>query len=123
MRDYIYIGGTPSDEPCAQTGRTAAAGYWNRVECLYYITALRKKYGEEPEGASLRTKAEHHDFGTYYEVICTYDPENEAAVKYALACENGLETWAEVSMTAPVLYDEHSQPIPGSNAPGVAWRD
>ena len=43
--------------------------------------------GEEPEGTRLTIKANPHDFGTYYEVVCYFDDEDEEAARYAFRCE------------------------------------
>ena len=87
MTDYIYLGPTPTHENCAQVG---APDYTVRAidECKRYIALLRKKMGPEPEGARLMVKAQPHDFGTYHEVVCQFDSENEEAMNYAYRCEN-----------------------------------
>ena len=109
--DYIYIGPSPADEPCAQTGVTEGAERLNKLECRAYIDALRIVYGPEPEGAFLTIKRESHDFGDYFEVVCKYDDSDDVATDYAYKLENGLATWAEAGMVAPVLYDDRSQPV------------
>jgi hypothetical protein len=87
MRDYISIGGTaPSEEPCAQVGRydyEAAA----KREGSRFIELIRKCCGREPEGAKLALKSFPHDFGTYYEVVCYFDDDNEKAKNYAFKVE------------------------------------
>lgn len=110
-QEYIHIGCTPLEEPCAQIGVTADAQRYNKIECRAYIAALRKKFGDEPEGARLTVKSESHDFGTYREVICFYNLDDVASVEYAYRCETGLETWDEVGMEPPVRYDEQAQPV------------
>jgi hypothetical protein len=100
-KELVYLGTTPSDEPCVQVGDpdyTARA----LAECRAYIEAIRKVVGEEPGGATLRVKREIHDFGTYYETVCEYDPSCEAAAEYALRCdEHAPTTWAEAGMAPP----------------------
>jgi len=94
MLDYLHIGATPSDEPCIQTG----ADYYNllqKIECRYYRKALIEHYGEPPGEANLRTKGSPHDFGTYYEVVIYFNPDNEEETKYAIEIELGLEEWPE----------------------------
>jgi hypothetical protein len=86
MRDYISIGSSPYDEPCAQVGQpdyTRKA----RAECIRFIQLLRKTFGPEPEGAWLSVKWFEHDFGSYCEVICYYNTDIPASVDYALRCE------------------------------------
>ncbi len=110
--DYIYVGPSPADEPCAQTGVTEGAERLNKLECYAYIEALRKVYGLEPDGAFLTIKRESgSEFGDYFEVVCKYDDSDDVATDYAYKLENGLATWAEAGMVAPVQYDDRSQPI------------
>lgn len=85
-RDYLEVGCAPYDEPCAQVGRDDY--YENaREECRRYVELLRKKFGEEPEGARLALKSNRHDFGTYYEVACYYDTDCPESQAYAFAIE------------------------------------
>lgn len=95
MTDYIYVGSAPTDEDCVQVTRDADYLPAMRAECLRYIAALRAKYGPEPEGAELRLKREGHDFGPYIEVVCVFDPTDDAAVEYAYDVEGGLQFWPE----------------------------
>lgn len=93
MRDYFCIGSSPWNEPCAQVGEP---DYQTKAfkECRRFIRRLRKTLGPEPEGAELRTKGFEHDFGTYYEVVCYFDIENELARAYAQRCEDDAPaTW------------------------------
>jgi hypothetical protein len=103
MRDYISIGSTPCEEPCAQVGQP---DYRKKAlaECHRFIELLRKTFGPEPEGAELRVKAFPHDFGTYYEVVCYFTPDLRASVEYALRCESEMPaTWEEESKSIPDL--------------------
>jgi DNA-directed RNA polymerase subunit RPC12/RpoP len=95
MQDYISIGATPCDEPCAQVGQP---GYRKRAlaECLRFTQLLRQKFGPEPRGAWLTPKWFPHDFGEYVEVVCYFTTEIEASVEYALRCEAEMPaTWGE----------------------------
>ena len=101
MRDFLNIGPTPCDEDCEQVP------YKNpdkaMRECKQYIEAIRKKLGQEPEGARLAVKGFPHDFGTYHEVVCHYDTERPESEEYAFRCEGeSPSTWVEVGMVAPV---------------------
>ena len=103
--DYMYIGESPCDEPCAQLGKP---GYIERAraECAAFIEAIRRKLGEEPAGAHLSVKREAHEYGTYLTVVCRYDDNDEKAIEYAFRCEaEAPRTWAEVGMTPPTLAD------------------
>lgn len=92
--DYVNIGAVPNGEDCAQVG---SENYTEkaRKECRAYINQLRRVYGEEPFGARLSIMSNPHDFGSYLEVVCKYDENDEKSVEYAFNCENGVEYWDE----------------------------
>ena len=101
-RDYISIGPTPAAEDCQQVGPTydhTAA----RAECRRFLELIRETVGPEPIGARLAVKSNPHDFGSYLEVVCYYDDENETATKYAFRCETDApEHWpAPTATTTP----------------------
>ncbi len=101
MNEYITLGSAPAMEQCAQVGDEHYRDQAMR-ECRAYIAAIRKKLGPEPEGASLRVKSFPHDYGTYYEAVCNYDPNDQAAIDYAFRCEaEAPTTWEEVGMQPP----------------------
>jgi hypothetical protein len=108
---FVEIGGSPTEEECAQTGHTRDYDVYNRLECRAYVPGLRIVYGPEPEGAGLRTKDNPHEFGTYYEVLLKYDPADEAQRAYADKVENGLATWDEAGQWPPVTYDDKGQAV------------
>jgi hypothetical protein len=92
-RDYVDIGSTPCEEDCARLGRE---GYTvqARKECNALINQLRRILGEEPKGARLSIRGNPHDFGTYYEVVCYFENEDETATAYAFKTEANLPmTW------------------------------
>ncbi len=93
-RDYLSIASAPYDEDCVQV--TDKKPYLDdmRAECRRFLELVRKKLGSEPPGAQLAIKSFPHDFGTYLEVVCLYDDENEAASRYAFHCESDApRTW------------------------------
>jgi len=95
MRDYINIGSAPANESCAQVGDINYPEQ-SRKECQALISQLRRELGEEPEGAQLSVKSFQHDFGSYHEVVCYYDDQNEETVNYAFKCESELPySWDE----------------------------
>jgi hypothetical protein len=101
VSDYVSIGPAPPDEECAQLG---SPGYRERAiaECRAYIRVLRNRLGQEPERAHLTYRGFEHDFGTYYEVICLYDPTIPEAADYAYKCESkGPATWEEGDVVPP----------------------
>ncbi len=93
MRDFIVVGETPLDEDCAQVGES---DYHRKAlrECQRFIQLLRDTFGPKPEGAALRIKSFEHDFGTYHEVVCWFNPELPGFVDYAFRCESETpKTW------------------------------
>jgi hypothetical protein len=110
MKDYFTLGSTPYEEPCAQVGQPR---YRQQAlqECRRFMQLLRRKFGPEPEGAALRVQAFPHDFGTYYEVVCEFDPDLRASVEYALRCDAETPaTWEEDpenGLALPFLYLWH----------------
>ncbi|MEE9199159.1 MAG: hypothetical protein V3U26_05120 [Dehalococcoidia bacterium] len=94
MRDNIGIGSAPPDEDCVQVNDRGDYHEAMRAECVRFRELIRKKLGPEPLGAMLAVKSNPHDFGTYYEVACYFDTENEEATNYALRCDDeGPRTW------------------------------
>lgn len=97
MREYITLGPTPADEPCAQT---ADPDYEVKAwqECRRYMELLRRRFGPEPVGARISVKGFHHDYGRYFEVVVYYDTEVPGSVEYAFGIENNVpSSWEEVS--------------------------
>lgn len=91
MRDFVCIGSAPCEEPCACLGED---DYHDRVleECRRFIQLLRETFGAEPDGARLSVKSFPHDFGTYFEVVCYFNPDLPASVDYAYRCEDEAPT-------------------------------
>jgi hypothetical protein len=95
MIDYLNIGSTPNEEDCAQVG---SKNYQKRAlkECQAYMEQIRKHY-PEPDNGYLKVKGFPHDFGTYYEVVAYYDPEDKASSRWAFDIEGDalgvLATW------------------------------
>lgn len=103
MLDYMTLGPTPADEPCAQVG---SADYYERAreECARYKAQLLRQFGEPPKNASLRVKGFPHDFGTYYEVCVVYEANDETACEYAYRLEAHLPAkWDAVAAHAGTL--------------------
>jgi hypothetical protein len=100
MIDYIEIGSSPWGEECAQLG---SEGYSERgrAECRAYVGQLYRlleangfRRDELPEGFSLGVKGNSHDFGTYYEVVCRFNADDERSVDIAYWLEgNSQELW------------------------------
>lgn len=93
MIEFIYLGSTPPDEPCAQLG-TYGYGELVVAECERYRKLILQKFGEPPAGVDLRMKWAQHDYGDYAELVVFVDPADKAAQDWALAVEwNGPLTW------------------------------
>lgn len=126
MISEMYIGSSPSEESCVQVTADGATIDAQKHECQAYIEALRRLLGPEPEGARLRIKSQPHDFGTYYDVICRFDENDEQAVEYAFKCESsGPLTWAEVGMVVPNEQEQRgTNPYPNTPRPETwgKWR-
>ncbi|SRR5712692_4185997 len=88
MKDYISLGPTPCEEPCAQVGQP---NYRQRAlkECVRFIQLLRQTFGPEPEGACLSVTWFPHDFGDYAEVVCYYHTDIQASVQLAVMTHGG----------------------------------
>lgn len=110
----IYIGTVPSEEPCAQTGRTPGWVALQQLEASVYRAALIGRFGAEPEGACLRIVSQGHDFGTYVELVLRYDSSKELAVSYAEAVEQGLRRWKDAGFEAPIAYGPEGSIVAGS---------
>ena len=107
MKDIMYLGSSPADEPCVQAG---TSGYYerSREECERYIKLIRKCLGPEPENAKLAIKNNPHDLGDYLEVVCYFENTDERACEYAIRCDNrGPLEWSD--------GDEFTVEIMGSN--------
>lgn len=90
MRDYLSLGSCAPEEDCVQVG-TDNYAILAREQCRRYIQWLRAKVGPEPPETALQIKSFPHDFGTYLEVVCYFDTDNDAAVDYTYRCE--AEAW------------------------------
>ena len=97
MRDSLSIGSAPANEDCAQVGDN---DYQKRAraELQAFKNLIRRTVGIEPEGASLRVKANKHDFGTYYDLECEFDDRHPEAVTYCFEVERKTPSdWDDVA--------------------------
>lgn len=99
MRDYLEIASAPIEEELISV--TDKYPYHNamRHECKVFLQQLQRQFPDIPEGAYLKIKSCSHDFGTYYEVVCSFDDELPASVDYAYTLES----------TTPLHWDEESK--------------
>jgi hypothetical protein len=84
-REYLEIGSSPAEEPCAQAG---FPGYTEQAlrECRAFKNQLLRQFGEPPDGASISVK-HHITGGGYYEVVVYYDDTKKDAIDYAFRVE------------------------------------
>jgi len=112
MSDYLTIGRTPYDVPCAQVGSDDYSKL-SRIECAVFInqcrSVLEKEYGDNIL-VSLRKKSFPHDFGMYHEVVAYYD--SAEGCKQALFLEGAdLSNWDKEALEEleRAGYDLHLQ--------------
>lgn len=122
MRDFLTLGSTPTNEPCAQVGTDDYATK-SRIESRVFIDQLLRQFGEPPGLSTFRRKSFPHDFGTYHEVVIAFDDENEEAVAFAYDVENNLpEQWDEQALKELRGTDYHMSVVrrmPSADAPGL----
>ena len=100
MIDYLYLGPTPSDENCAQVGDDNFREQCNK-EMEMYIDQLKRLFPEVAGYKGMRFKKhwQQHDFGSYGEVVITYNDEDEEESTLALRIEWNLpKKWDEVAI-------------------------
>jgi hypothetical protein len=55
-------------------------------------------FGNPPEGAQFRLKSFPHDFGSYHEVVMSFDPAVRTAAEFACRVEANLPAeWDELA--------------------------
>jgi hypothetical protein len=97
MLDYLNLGSTPSDEDCAQVG---SPDYQNRAnkELDAYKAQLERMFPGWETHKNLKFKKMWfpHDFGSYGEIVITFDPDNELEAATAIEIEwNTPTNWDE----------------------------
>ncbi len=103
MRDHISIASAPALEDSVQVNAQGDYHDAMKAECRRFLELIRKKLGPEPPGAMLAVKSNPHDFGTYYEVACHFDDQDEEAREYAFRCEaEAPTTWGDDKPVAEV---------------------
>ena len=91
--EYIELGPVPANEECAQTGDPDFRKQAMK-EGARYIELLKRLFPNELDSCSFQLKSFPHDFGSYFEVVVIYDPDDEESVNFAYNVERNLpETW------------------------------
>lgn len=99
-RDYVSIGCSPAEEECVQVESTGSYYKPMMEECRRYCEFLNKRFPDcDKYNCVLRVKTFPHDFGTYAEVVCWYDTEDEESSAYAYIIEgNSPGRWNETEV-------------------------
>ena len=90
FREKMELGSSPYDEDCVQVSK---GDYIDAMkeECRRYKSLLEENFPiPEDIDAYFTIKANPHDFGTYYEVCISYDPDDEKQTEFALFVEGNL---------------------------------
>jgi len=113
MSDIIDLGGAPANEECAQLGHTPDFERLNRLEVGAYRAAIIARHGPPPEGCSLTTITNRHDFGIYRTLglkVAVFPLRMHCVAPYIEAVQDGLASWHEAGFAAPVRYDDGGAP-------------
>lgn len=118
----LDLGGEPYDEPCLAPVNPDNPNYLSqqRVIANAYILALKRVFGEPPQGARLRVVSNPHDFGAYLSVVCNYrhcddsdDSDDDSSVDdsinpedYAYKCESGVAKWSDAGLEVKLVDDK-----------------
>jgi hypothetical protein len=93
--EYIELGPVPASEDCVQVG-DCNYNVLARKECDRYMELLEKKFPTNDTNNFFSIKKFPHDFGSYYEVVCNFDPTDIDSVDFAYHVESNLpETWED----------------------------
>ncbi|QYE37262.1 hypothetical protein KZX46_21765 (plasmid) [Polymorphobacter sp. PAMC 29334] len=108
------LGPAPYNERCAQTRVTTDWLVLQQLEATTYRAALIAVLGPPPADLHMPVVTFHHDFGGYACIEVRYPSGDVVASVYADKLAADLKSWMAANFTAPVLYDDRSQPLPGS---------
>lgn len=106
-RTFIEIGPAPTEEACAQVG-TDNYPRESAIQCKVFRRMLNRLFPlPEAVDAVVSVKSFPHDFGTYREVVCYYDPENTAEADYAYRLERETpERWDSIAVWELVWFSQ-----------------
>lgn len=91
-----WLGPTPADEICAQSGDEGFTEK-NKEECRKFKGMLAKAC-PPPNGCAFVIEASNHDFGTYREVTAQVDED--------IAVESEVEVWMDKYTSMPYTWLE-----------------
>jgi len=89
------VGNVPYDEPEAQVGKDNYTKVIKQQIRLYKQQLTELVLLAFPDGLRVRfkTTSNPHDYGTYYETLVVFDPEDPISVSQAELCEVGMSEW------------------------------
>ena len=101
MREYLELGPVPCDEKCEQVGPDCDYRRMSAESREYANQLYRMFPGAEDANCSFGVKSFSHDFGSYYETVVKYYPDDEKSVEFAFNVENNLPAeWDEQARVA-----------------------
>lgn len=119
MRDFLTLGPTPCEENCAQVG-TADYAEKTRIETRAYIAQLLRQFGEPPGLNFFKVKCFPHEFGSYHEVVITFEDTCEDSVAFAYTVENELPGhWDEQALAELRTTDYYMSVVQRAARPGT----
>ena len=91
LLDYVSLGPCPCGEEAVQVGEP---DYLPRAveQSRRYIKLLKEKLGSEPGTAMFNIKYNSHDFGTYVDVVCYFDNNDQEGREFAVRAERCAPT-------------------------------
>lgn len=100
--ECMELGAAPYEVEPAQVGQDDYSDK-ARKECSAFkkqlLRILKKKTETLPENFSLLVKGFSHDFGTYYEVVCKFNSNDEASWNlYEFLDENIPANWDDEAL-------------------------
>lgn len=103
----LDLGAGPANEPCAQLGCTPGFAALNRLELGAFEAAIIALNGPPPVGLGFASRANAHDFGTYWTLWIV--AEDGAALP--AAADSWLDdlvvplSWISAGLPPPVRYE------------------
>lgn len=106
------VGPVPYEESCAQLGSTPDFSRVAKLECAMHRAVLIALFGQPPEGVTIRTRSNPHDFGTYYDTVVQFDSADAGSAAYATRIdENAPARWDDAGFSAPVIYGDRAAAV------------
>lgn len=100
MIEYLELGSVPYDEDCPQVG-------YDSTDKLYaYVCVYAEQLERMFPKAKIRVRRYNHDFGSYYEAIVKFNPNNEDEAEAAFEAEGNLpDLWDDEAKAAIAAFE------------------